>query len=1328
MRLREASGGSSRRSDERVKSFLPSVEESYKPDVSKAELYQSLLKVVLLEYINEPRFRRQYQRLNDVETGELFPRERQPVRSRDDRKRATWFWPNGELESTEGNALKKVRPILEGRLSDIAIGKYKIRSDFLRRSLLKLYNDLYLDPNMSNLLENMGRFEELIMLFAKAASGEMMKLDVEDTQKELYQQVSQFIDILIDLLARCEVSTPEFVSKLRSYTDSFKPEDGEGSIRSRSSQGVPAVGGNCIEVTVKPAFTVSEISHSVYIMELFGVDEKQFMADVLHLKDGIKNDYYQYELDAIKHSIKSNGGFTADDFPTKELYEQWKEYELHAIDDLINRLEENKARHNESLSKKAGVKVIPANSRGMLVKLLCILLEREQPSQTSPLSSDAQFLISKCARYWRLDYFSTRVSLFYTAYNLTLLDDGEMLKDDIEHLVQAAQSKGAQVSDTEFNSTNWNAVDRHQWLINLNHTFISCMNVLHLMLSGIYSKPKPKFSPVLNIYYNYVKTDPLMIQYNFPETDFYGKWMKQLKRCLTHTSEDYYASLVKQAKKEPFGMYSIQDIAEGIVQQLKIIQKRYPKPLLDEINITRTCAVVTIQKFLADLPEFINDAEQNALAENTEVLPAVALEAYRAIQELKDIWVQLKPKDLSFNTAVHDPFYKYLERLCADTCVRVHEVIHNSLKEETWEPIDESHHYSSSVLDIFKMMNESVQIFEKLQWENEYEIAKTKTRLLKSFSDGLCQYAAKVLAIIEEDLSQADSALHSDDNSYENLITLQGTAERMKNTWLFNEMRNALMPALAEPPETYEFKQRTCVCLNNLSEMMQKINDLEETVNAEKISDTISKHQVKVEDKKDRSDKAVPQLYTIRIVKAENILSFNSDGSSNSAVTLVDTSVQREIAKTKVVRKTVNPMWDELFELVVPAGEARMISATVWHHSAKINPVSSYKVCGKCSLLLDPTVYRSDGYPQETNLDLDTQGRLILQVSLESERFDAMFCVGRAHRALSRACDRAIGLMVSKFTAFVNFSLSRAALKTVVSSTTASAPGGAGTKTNVVYDAILPLFDYLNSNLAILATELTRSLLHKVMLQAWNTILHSADALLLPNLSCARSRKKVMSSKSMTLWENAMSMAKGDSSDSAAAAATIPGFGSALTPREIDVVFDWLRALCVDFFHNGGEGPPLHDLKNQHYQNLLLVPVFYDKAADELQAEVERLMPFYEQYLDRRNYFDFGRHTASRPALPKGSLARKDSVWAHSSRRKRAQVAAAVRQLEHDPLEVAAVTQDILLRILLLRGRAAYVQDTLSRRAELAKAIATRKLVRAAVQGRGAPLRKPDRT
>ncbi|EDK41640.2 hypothetical protein PGUG_05738 [Meyerozyma guilliermondii ATCC 6260] len=286
-------------------------------------------------------------------------------------------------------------------------------------------------------------------------------------------------------------------------------------------------------------------------------------------------------------------------------------------------------------------------------------------------------------------------------------------------------------------------------------------------------------------------------------------------------------------------------------------------------------------------------------------------------------------------------------------------------------------------------------------------------------------------------------------------------------------------------------------------------------------------------------------------------------------------------------------------------------------------------------------------------------------------------------------------------------------------------------------EAMMPLYNYLNQNLEVLAQYLTQEMLMKVMVAAWNVVVSSADELLLPKLASAKTfqlstigSKLSSTSTGTSGWQSAVSTAVASVSNSIG----ISGFGRSLTNNELETVFAWLTFLCFDFFHNNGNGPPIADLKNEHYQSLLLVPVYYDRDIEFLFSEVDRLSPAYVKVLRERNNFTGfetkdtrekeakqikSQNLSRQRALSRaGSLARSKTINAHATAKARERADREAQEARSDPMAAQVLTEDIILRLLLVKGEKAYVARRLDQRERLAHSIATERLARAAAEGR----------
>lgn len=118
------------------------------------------------------------------------------------------------------------------------------------------------------------------------------------------------------------------------------------------------------------------------------------------------------------------------------------------------------------------------------------------------------------------------------------------------------------------------------------------------------------------------------------------------------------------------------------------------------------------------------------------------------------------------------------------------------------------------------------------------------------------------------------------------------------------------------------------------------------------------------------------------------------NGFSDPYVVLTD-EYQKRISKTRVIYSNLNPRWDDSVDITT-RGPLNII-ATVWDWDT----LGDHDYVGRTSLKLDPSNF-SDFLPREYWLDLDTQGRILLRVSMEGERDDIQFYFGKAFRTLKR--------------------------------------------------------------------------------------------------------------------------------------------------------------------------------------------------------------------------------------------------------------------------------------------------------------------------------------
>jgi Ca2+-dependent lipid-binding protein len=180
------------------------------------------------------------------------------------------------------------------------------------------------------------------------------------------------------------------------------------------------------------------------------------------------------------------------------------------------------------------------------------------------------------------------------------------------------------------------------------------------------------------------------------------------------------------------------------------------------------------------------------------------------------------------------------------------------------------------------------------------------------------------------------------------------------------------------------------VKLNNIEFAMQELDKLETAMNVDACAEVLQR----IDGPKKQVRRPSKYVFTVKIIEAEDIKACDTGGFSDPYVVLCD-EYQKRLAKTRIVYKNLNPRWDEAVDITVQ-GPLNLI-ATIWDYDT----FGDHDFVGRTSLKLDPAHF-SDYLPREFWLDLDTQGRLLLRVSMEGERDDIQFHFGKAFRHLKR--------------------------------------------------------------------------------------------------------------------------------------------------------------------------------------------------------------------------------------------------------------------------------------------------------------------------------------
>ena len=1278
----------------------------YLLQVTRSDLYQYTLRVLLLEYINEPRFYLQKS---------LAAHSSPPLRTwknRNSRNRLSWLARRSFSSfdfSGEKATITEVKRNLQIYLNGVALGRFEVTDQCYRRALLKFYNDFYLDATTKREMEESNRAEDLIIFFSKVANSELGKVNVSNPQEMLYRELDWFIERLI--LLTPSTATKDFTDKLRDYKENIDLNSSSTraqriskyrrhmSLDLNGPDSVVDPSPSSDSQSQSPSFNLNEITHSAYFASLFDIEESTLQSDVMHLSGQVTNLQYCKELLAYQKMVQNGDGpLFPEMFPTRDSFNAWQDFELGEVRSIFEKYEPRISFDNVISEEHS---MIPQSPREYYIALMALIFKREcPPDQTSfQLSPDAMFFLTRCARLWRVDFSSTLSSLLYSAFNLASMGREHLNLPLIKNFFSMIHIR---VTHTDHLDTAlWNDVDQKEWIINIMRTEEECIAYIVDLLGSIFADEKPKFSPILSFYYTNIASDPVVTAFKNINPSYQDKVISRLKKTTFNAAEDRYLSLLALIPRDhTLAIHHLQNLAETLLEDIKMLQRRYTKLLLGEVDIAKICSSMFTFAFAKDLPFMLRHVEKHRRSRIREVVqPADALKLFSEAHELRDIYEKIN-SNTPFPANLEKLFNKYLIKLSNDIIRKIRKVFATSPKNENWQRINDETPYSNSVPDIFLMTRESIKVIKGFSWRNKQQIAMIQTSILREFSVGITAYCKATLDLIQSDLDEADQEAVSSQNLHDDeLYKLSGKlkGQKWRKAWSLQKMKEALHShSSVEAPPPFKYKPRICTILNDLDAMIMMLNEIDNDIDPEAVV-ALERNPVISNSRsgKTKAHESVPnQIFTVRVIGAEDIKAYNSDGTSNVSVTIINSAKRQEIGTTKVVSGGSSLTWNEEYEISKKESSPILLTLNVWYHSnSNLQSFRGDELCGKAVLLLDPRDFPSDGMAINKAVDLDTQGKLLLKISLDDQNMDAVHSINKAYRTLIRTRDKVIELIVDKFSPFVSFAFSRSTLRSVCGSDGCTDP-----LDDIVLSAIEPLFDYLNINLSILASGLTRDLFMMVIMRVWSVVLEIADHLLLPPLSLGKVESLPTRN---SLW--------GSSS-------TINGYGRPLTEGEVEVVCQWLNYLCVEFFHNKSEGPPLAALKNDYYQSIISIPALYNENAARLKKEVDRLNPYFYQYL--KSKFS---GTANKKQLCRqlSHLERRQSSmknrFSTSEAEKALEKVEAVAQ--SNSLDREVDTLNMILRILIAKGELEFVKSQLGQRNYKKKAMQLGTVVASAAMG-----------
>ncbi|KAI0135965.1 hypothetical protein F4776DRAFT_112951 [Hypoxylon sp. NC0597] len=1255
------------------------------------------------------------------------------------------------------------RSHLEKRIERVIMGAEKLpgyNDAAVKKTFAQAYT-AFTEQGFRKNVDKERKVEPLVLIFYSAAT-KACSLGHErsdDSWKLLVDRhVALFVRLLTNILRDQghERDKPELLSRLNTLENKLLTNDQNLFIDTGQSSG------NTIEVVVPLSYDVKDMPMVQAVARIFGLSHSDVQSHIdAQRQQNWTEEAALRDLKAYQHRLNSNasGALRSQDFDVDEAYQEWKRAEapflsqmmleiltarpelarrsttvsmsfdkalpaspssahaedkvysdlgrtlsnpdrssMYGIDNVLN-LGSMSLEDTSSIRTidEANYTFIPPEPREFLKVIAKYAVEfdamhsdeGEQPSLFSKQSMD---LLTELCVWWRIPQF-TRLVVFlevaarrFTDTLFTVVD-----LDNAFDLVKIPSPEIKKPPHIYLFNESLATIDRSKWTITDYVVYQQTLYTLNdALLRDLYDtlmhcyEPKPPtIGPTVHVLTTHIFSDPSFSRKEEDAQEFARLLESGLQEQAALVYRGFLDAKVPQSQQD-WNFSHVVELGKSVVKLCERTQKRYKRnPEVMGVNPFSVLVETMFPNFEDDAHELIRKIMQVAQERGEELPLQDGFDLYKELVEIRRIHRSSLGRPFTFD--VEELLVDFVWRWIQNAEARAEVFVEEAIKQDQFQvrghgpghiSLDSERH-SHSVIDMFQLFHQTADQIFQLEWDNDVHHARFMTALSKIFANSIARYCE---VVDQRFVKEMDTPRPNEKEAAAAAQTTQGRfMQYAKDAW-----------NTKEKIEPFQFYPESLVKLNNIEWAMQELDKLEKSMNVDACADILEK----VDGPRRPIRRPNKYVFTIKIVEAEDIKACDPNGTSDPYVVLVD-EYQKRLHKTRIVMRTLNPRWDESVDVTV-SGPLNVV-ATIWDYDT----FGDHDFVGRTSLKLDP-IHFSDYLPREFWLDLDTQGRILLRVSMEGERDDIQFYFGKAFRHLKRTERDMVRKITDKLSRHINASLSYEALRNLLGRNLASQVNSFFKRSSTlpqitdaeIENALQSLFTYFNENFAIMKETLTEATMVAVMTRLWKEVLMAIEALLVPPLSEKPSNQRP------------------------------------LNQRELDVVYKWLQ-LLFDFFNARDEdgevlGVPAEVLKSPKYHELASLNFFYFDSTENLIRTSERMAAATAQRQQQQLQGQMSSNRLSAPASLGSSLSSHHAGPAFASmgtiRRGKSIMMSrnlgTMRRAKEEKRKEAQAdpSDDMILRILRMRPEAAgYLKERHRQKERMAAAAAAAMIVKQSV-------------
>jgi hypothetical protein len=378
------------------------------------------------------------------------------------------------------------------------------------------------------------------------------------------------------------------------------------------------------------------------------------------------------------------------------------------------------------------------------------------PSVTAPLSRESLALLNELCVRWRIPQFSKLV-LFLDVSAQKFLDQEigldeldtafEFVKNPPPPETKRVNAHSHSVSLSSLNQSLWTIQDFALYRSILSNLHEALLRDLYDLLQHCYDSKPPSPGPVLMVLENHINNDPSFSS----GPDELEAYVEQLSDGLRNKAAAVYRGYLEEEvpqNQEEWQFGHVVKLGKSAVKLCERIQKRYRKnPDIMGVNPLTILVETMFPSFENDAHDLIQRILHVAQTNNSEVDLQDGFDLYRELVEIRRIHHAALP-DHPFAFHIEEVLSDFVWRWIRVAETKMAELVDQAIKQDQFQvrldhsdrPAADDERHSVSIIDIFRLFNQTADQIFQLEWDDDVQYAKFMTALSKSFGVGLARY------------------------------------------------------------------------------------------------------------------------------------------------------------------------------------------------------------------------------------------------------------------------------------------------------------------------------------------------------------------------------------------------------------------------------------------------------------------------------------------------------------------------------------------------------------------------------------------------------------